>query len=382
MGALWSTTTGITVTPELSLQQSTVLACVRVIAETLAMLPIHIYERLPNGGKRRAPDMPLYPVIHDLANPEMTSNEFFETLIGHVALRGNGYAEIQTNRGGDVMALWPLRPDRTAPRRNKDTQRIEYVIQMPTGAPVVLPGENVLHVRGFGTTGLIGLNPVQLARQAIGLGLATEQFGASFFGNGASPSIVLKHPGEMSPLAYERLQKSWREQHEGLSNAQRTAILEEGVTLEKVGVDPDDAQFLETRKYQVRDIARFWRVPPHMVGDLEQATFSNIEEQGINFKTYTLLPWLVRVEKAIYRCLLTPTERQRYFAEVLSDALERGDITKRYNAYNTGHNGGWLSQNDIRDKENMNPIDGGDVYLQPLNMAPTGQGGSDASQTN
>jgi HK97 family phage portal protein len=375
LGSLWQTTSGAVVTPEGSLQSTTVFACVRVLTGAIASLPMLTYRRRADGGRDRATNHYLYPVLHDVTNGEMTAFEWRECTVGHLALWGNAYSEIEENNAGQVIGLWPLRPDRVLPRRNPSTKQIEYVVQVPKGGPpVVLPAERVMHVRGLGTSGLFGLSPIQMARQAIGLSLAAEEFGARFFANGATPGLVLHHPGLLSDEAYKRLKESWKEQHEGLSNAQRTAILEEGVTVEKIGIPPEDAQFLETRKFQVADIARVYGIPPHMVGDVERSTSwgTGIEQQGIGFVTYTLDPWLVRIEQRAGMSLLMPAERREYFIQFLVDALLRADTQARYAAYNTARQGGWMSVNEIRSRENMNPIPGGDTYLSPLNMTPVG----------
>lgn len=376
LGALWQSATGVTVTPESSLQSSAVYACTRLLADVVASLPLISYQRQSDGGKSRASNWALSPVLHDMPNPEMSSMDFWSTAVGHMCLWGNAYAEIDTNQAGDVSAVWPLRPDRTMPRRNRNTKLIEYVIQLPSET-VVLPAERVMHIRAFGTSGLMGLSPIQLAKESIGLAMATEEFGARYFGNGATPGVVLKHPGVMSQDAYDRLKESWRTQHEGLTNAQRTAILEEGVTIEKIGIPPNDSQFLETRKFQIIDIARMFHIPPHMIGDLEHgASYASIEQMSLDFVIYTLRPWLVRLEKGIFRSLLTPTERKQYFVEFLVDGLLRGDLASRYAAYAVGRQWGWLSVNDIRSRENMNPIEGGDQFMVPLNMSNASGGGN------
>jgi hypothetical protein len=208
--------------------------------------------------------------------------------------------------------------------------------------------------------------------QSIGVGLALEEYGARFFGNGARPGGVLKHPGILSEDALRRLQASWSADNEGLSNSHRMKILEEGLSYEAIGIPPEEAQFLESKKFQVNEIARWFRIPPHMLADLERATFSNIEEQGLEFVIYTLGPWLTRHEQAIERDLLTEAERQTLFVEYLVNGLLRGNITSRFQAYQQALQSGWMNANEVRGLENMNPYDGGDTYLQPLNMAPAG----------
>lgn len=375
-GMGFETATGKKVTVRNSLQVSAVFACQRILAEGVASLPLILYRKLERG-KARATNHRLFDILHTLPNPELTSYDLWELVTSHTVLWGNGYLEIQRDQGGRVMALWPLRPDRVDVQRGWDGQ-LYYVVTI--GDPLehnpemaVLPARNVMHIRGLGYDGVKGLSVVGLARQSIGLAMATEEFGARFFGNGARPGAVLEHPGKLSDMAEKRLRKSWDIQHQGLENAHRVAILEEGMILHEVGIPPEDAQFLETRKFQVTEIARWFRVPPHMVADLERATFSNIEHLGLEFVIYTLGPWLVRIEQVIGRDLLMPAERKQYFAEHLITALLRGDVKSRYEAYSQGRQNGWLSANDIREMENMNPVEGGDVYLVPLNMVPADQ---------
>jgi HK97 family phage portal protein len=367
---------GVNVTASTALQASAVYACVRVLAEGVASLPLPVYRRLRPRGKERAPEHPLYRVLHNLANEEMTSFTLRETLMGHLGTWGNGYAEIETDGGGEVRGLWPLRPDKMELERRDGALWYKYTLPEQYGrAPKYLAAHRVLHIKGLGFDGLVGYSPVAMARQAIGLSLATEEFGARFFGNGARPGVTLQHPGHLTDDAHKRLRESWEGRHQGLENAHRVAILEEGMTLKEVGIPPEDAQFLETRKFQVVEIARLYRVPPHMIQDLERATFSNIEHQSLDYVIHTLGPWLVRWEQEIYRSLFMPSERDEYFAEFLVSGLLRGDTQSRYQAYATGRQWGWMSADDVRELENQNPLpDGqGQVYYMPLNMMPMDQ---------
>jgi len=364
--------TGISVNESSALTSTAVWACVRILSETLATLPLILYKRLPRG-KERAIDHSLYRLLHDRPNPEMTSVTFREALMAHLVTWGNCYAEIEfeTDRL-TVKNLWPLRPDKMQVERNRETNEIIYKYSLPrAGGQVVLPAYRVWHIPGLGFDGLIGYSPISLAREAIGLSLATEEFGARFYSGGATPGGVLQYPKQMTKEAKENLRKSWNEQHSGLSNQHRIAILEEGMTFNKIGIPLNDAQFLETRKFQINEIARFFNVPPHMIGDLDRATFSNIEEQALEFVVYTMRPWLVRWEQSIKLKLLNEKE-QDHFAEFLVDGLLRGNIEARYRAYATGRQWGWLSANDVRETENQNPLPGkeGDIYLNPLNMVP------------
>lgn len=373
---VWSTATGLSVSPETSLQVTAVLACVRVLAESIASLPLVLYKRL-SRGKERAVGHYLYSILHDQANPEMTSFEFREVSMGHLATWGNSFANIERSGSGRVRALWPLRPDRMRVYRvaGETGAQLVYRYRLPDsagGGERTLLEHEVLHIRGLSPDGIVGYSPIQLARQAVGLSLAMEEFGGRFFGNGAIPGLALSHPGQLSDLAHKHLKESWEEEHQGLTQAHRFAILEEGMKVEKIGIPPDDSQFIESRKMQVNEIARIYRMPLHKIQDLEHATFSNIEHQAIEFVVDTLRPWCVRWEQRIRQSLLGPEEARSHFAEFLVDGLLRGDVSARYTAYATARQNGWMSANEIRELENQNPIPGGDEYLVPLNMEPSG----------
>jgi HK97 family phage portal protein len=378
--AAWATASGLNVTPETALGVTAVFACIRVLAESVASLPLAVFRRLPDGrSKAKATDHYLYRLLHDQPNPEMTSFEFRETLMGHLGGWGNAYADIEVDGNGRVAALWPLLPNKME-KITRENGELIYHYRVPDsvgGRVRQLRGEFVFHLRGLGADGLVGYSPIKLHCQAIGLTQAAEQFGATFFKNNARPAAVLEHPGQLGDKAQENLRTSWEAIHSGLENAHRLAILEEGMKMHEVGIPPDDAQFLQTRKFQIPEIGRMYRMQPHKIQDLEHATFSNIEHQSIEFVVDTLRPWLVRWEQRIHSDLLLPRERDEFFAEFNVDGLLRGDIASRYGAYSVGRNGGWLSVNDIRERENMNPISGGDVYLQPLNMAPLAQAGAE-----
>lgn len=364
---------GVTVSETTALTYSAVFAAVRVLAESVASLPWILYAR-DGEGRRRATDHPLYEVIHTRPNDRMTAMELYEVMMTHLCLWGNAYCEIERTRGGRVVALWPLIPSRVTVRSEwmDGVEVLMYDYVMPSGGTVTLPQWDVLHVRGLGTDGYRGLSPIGLMRQTIGLGLAAQEFGSRFFSNGARPSVLLEHPGHLSDGAVARLRRQFEESYSGLERAHRVAILEEGMRPHTIGIPPDDAQFLETRRFQVEEIARIYRVPPHMLGDLERATFSNIEHQSISFVTHSLRPWLVRIEQAMSRALLSEAERRTHYIEALVDGLLRGDVESRYRAYSVGRQWGWLSANDVRRLENMDPVPSGDAYLVPLNMVPAG----------
>lgn len=363
---------GVDVNETTALNNTAVMACVRILAETIASLPVITYKRLKTGGKDRAPEHHLYRVLHDEPNEEMSAFTFFETLVYHQAIWGNAYAEIEWDASGRVKALWPLLPDQTWMRRDAAGQ-IWYHTTIPrTGETVALPAYRVLHVPGLGFDGMQGYSPIRLHRETIGLAVATEKYGASFFGNGARPGGVLEHPGKLSDPAQKNLRTSWNEMHQGLEKQHRIAILEEGMTYKSIGLPPEDSQFLETRKFQVTEIARMYRVPPHMLADLERATFSNIEHQSIDFVVHTIRPWLVRWEQAIRRKLLTDREKGTFFVEFLVDGLLRGDVKSRSEALQIQRQNGVINADEWREIENMNPQpDGtGKVYMVNNAMVP------------
>ena len=373
LGAGNESAAGVSVTPEGSLAYSAVLACVRVLAEGVASLPCLVYERTQeNGreGKRRATDHPAYELLHNEPNDVQTAFELYEMGMAQLLLWGNFYAEIDWDARGRVRGLWPLPAWDIAPFMSG--RKKFYQLQLQGASPVTFQDWQVLHVPSFGYDGVQGKSLIALAREAVGLGIAAQKYGSSFFGNGARPGGILEHPGKLSKEGHDRLRASWNASHGGLSNAQRVAILEEGMKFAAVAIPPEDAQFLQTRQFQRAEVAAIFRVPPHMIGDLERATFSNIEQQSSDFYTNSLQPWLKRWEQRLMRSLLVGAERQTYLVEFLVDALLRADTTARYQAYSVGRNGGWLSANDIRERENMNPIEGGDEYLTPLNMSPVG----------
>jgi HK97 family phage portal protein len=369
----WSTSgANVILTAAQSLQISAVFACVRNIAEDCASLPLIMYRRLPGGGKERAPEHRLYKTLHDLPNPEMTAMDMRTAMGGHLGTWGNAFSYLEPDGAGGIKEIWPLRPDYMFLYRNPATLELYYEYYIPSvNVKYTWPMEKIFHVRGFGD-GILGYSPTRMQMRSQGLAWATEEFGAKFFGNGARPGIVLKHPGQLSDNALRHVKESWEERHTGLEKSHRVAILEEGMDLQTVGVPPDEAQFLETRKFQVSEIARWYRMPPHMIGDLEKATFSNIEQQSLEYVTRTLRPWLIRWEQEISRSLLLARERGTFFAEHLVDGMLRGDITSRYGAYAVAVQNGWMNRNEVRERENMNTAPGLDEFQTPLNMGTVG----------
>jgi HK97 family phage portal protein len=354
---------------------------VNLISQTLAQVPLILYKRLSPRGKERGYQHQLYRILHEEPNEFMSAFTFKETLQGHLLTWGNAYAEIDWEpRQKIVRALYPLRPDRM--QVVWEDGKIVYKYALPGDTGGKLPAWRILHIPGFGFDGLVGYDPITLAREAIGLSKATEKFGARFFKRGSALNGVITHPGRLSQKANENMRKSWEELHSGLDNQHRVAILEEGVTYKDIGIPPDNAQFLETRKFQVSEIARFLRVPPHMIGDLEKATFSNIEHQGIEYVVYTMSPWFTRWEQGINRKCLSPADRLEYFSEFLAEGLLRGDSQARASFYKELFQMASISPNDIREKENMNPYEGGDIYVLPLNMEPIMPGESSNDDIN
>lgn len=369
------TTSGKNVNEMTALQTTAVYACVRILAEAIASLPIHVY-KYTDEGKEQDVNHQLYYLLHDEPNPDMTSFVFRETLMTHLLIWGNAYAQIIRDGRGQVLALYPLLPDRVSVKRD-DKGELYYVYQwseednpnFKDKGNIILKKSEVLHVPGLGFDGLIGYSPIAMAKNAVGMTLATEEYGASFFANGANPGGVLEHPGILKDPS--KVRDSWNQVYQGTNNSHKVAVLEEGMSYKTIGIPPNEAQFLETRKFQINEIARLYRIPPHMVGDLEKSSFSNIEQQSLEFVKYTLDPWVVRFEQAFQKALLLPDEKKNYFIKFNVDGLLRGDYQSRMNGYAIGRQNGWLSTNDIRRLEDMNPLskeEGGDLYLVNGNM--------------
>ncbi|HEM3178860.1 MULTISPECIES: phage portal protein [Bacillota] len=376
------TTSGKPVNEHTAMQMTAVYSCVRILAEAVAGLPLHLYKYNASGGKEKALSHPLYFVLHDEPNPEMSSFVFRETLMTHLLLWGNAYAQIIRNGKGEVIALYPLMPNRMSVDRDSSGALYytytRYSDEAPTmnGMTVTLRPSDVLHIPGLGFDGLVGYSPIAMAKNAIGMAIACEEYGAKFFANGAAPGGVLEHPGTIKDP--QKVRDSWNAAYQGSSNSHRVAVLEEGMKYQPIGISPEQAQFLETRKFQINEIARIFRVPPHMVGDLEKSSFSNIEQQSLEFVKYTLDPWVIRWEQAISRALLRPDEKKLYFAKFNVDGLLRGDYVSRMNGYATARQNGWMSANDIRELENLDRIPpelGGDLYLINGNMTKLADAG-------
>ena len=360
-----------------------VYSCVRILSEAVASLPLNVYRYNEDGGKEKAYDHPLFRLLHDEPNPEMTSFIFRETLMTHLLLWGNAYAQIIRNGKGEVISLYPLMPDRMTVDRDERGQLYYKYTKSNDDAPtmeggtVVLDPSDVLHVPGLGFDGLVGYSPIAMAKNAIGLAIAAEEFGSKFYANGATPSGVLEHPGTLKDPG--KVRDSWNSAFGGSSNSNKVAVLEEGLKYTPISIAPNEAQFLETRKFQINEIARIFRVPPHMVGDLEKSSFSNIEQQSLEFVKYTLDPWVIRWEQALFRALLSEEEKKSLFFKFNVEGLLRGDYASRMNGYATARQNGWMSANDIRSLEDLDRIPaelGGDLYLVNGNMLPLVEAGA------
>jgi len=365
------TTAGKPVNEHTAMQMTAVYSCVRILSETLAGLPLHVYRYNDSGGKEKNLKHPLYKLLHDEPNPEMTSFAFRETLMSHLLLWGNAYAQIIRNARGEVIALYPLMPNKITVDRDSAgrlfylyQRGLEDVASLGKDSQVYLNPTDVLHIPGLGFDGLVGYSPIAMAKNAVGLAIATEEYGAKFFANGAAPGGVLEHPGTIKDP--QKVKESWNAAYQGSTNAHRVAVLEEGMKYQAIGISPEQAQFLETRKFQINEIARIFRVPPHMLADLEKSSFSNIEQQSLEFVKYTLDPWVVRWEQAMCRALLMESEKPTVFIKFNVDGLLRGDYVSRMSGYATARQNGWMSANDIRELENLDRIPGelgGDLYL-------------------
>ena len=346
-----------------SLNYSAVWSAVRAISEGVAALPLQLFKRNPDGGRDKLTSDPLYAILHDSPNPEMGSLIFRETLMGHVLTWGNGYAEIEKDGRGNVIGLWPLRPDVCQPVRD-DNGDLYYQY----GNIIFMPDE-ILHIKGLGFDGIKGYSVITNAKESIGLGLALENYGASFFGNGAKPSGVISVPGKLNAEAISNMRKSWEEMHSSSKNSHRVAILQNGVTYQSIGIAPDDAQWVGSRSFQLQEIARWFRIPASKLGDTSGASYSSLEQDNLNFLQETLRPWLIRWEQEIKMKLISDSD---IYAEHNQDALLRGDSASRSAFYASALSWGWMNRNEVRSLENL-PSTGpeGDSFMTPKNMDPT-----------
>ena len=373
LGGGTASASGISVTHEKAMQLSAVMACVRILGESVATLPLHLFRRLPNGGKERARNHPMERLVRN-PHPDITSFDLRDTMQSHVALRGNAYARKTFNGAGRVSQMDPLHPDRMTPILDSNKQ-LAYRYRFADGQEKVFEESEILHLRCLSEDGIVGRSPITVAREAFGGALAAQEHGNRTFRNEARIPLIIEYPGGMTDEGFEQFKKELLAKHTGAVNSGNPLLLEHGMKAHTIGMTNDDAQFLETKKFDRSQIAGIYRIPPHMIGDLERATFSNVEELGRGFVVYSLLAWLRRWEERLDRSLLTESERDELFFEFNVDGFMRGDFAGRMAGYSTGRQWGFLSANDVRRLENMNPIPaekGGDDYLVPLNMLAAG----------
>ena len=365
----YKTAAGQLVTYDSALASTAVYAAIRRISGSIAMLPCITYKDEGDAGKSRADSLNVYRLLRRKPNDWMTAPEFFEMMAGHVLLRGNAYAVAVKNGRGQTQALIPLHPERVTPRMVLDDNNKPALIYEWNSArqgKIVYRQDEIVHFKGLSSDGITGTSPVSHAREAVGLTLALEQHESQLFSNFAKPGGILTHPGKLDDKARERLKEAWQRAYAGTGNSHKTAVLEEGMKWEQVGMDNQDAEFIAARRFQLEDIARIFEIPPHMIGDLSHATFSNIEHQNLNYVTFTLMPWLRKFEEALTSALLP----EGYFVEFLVTALLRGDVKSRQEALAIQRQNGIINADEWRRIENMNPLpDGqGEAYLLPLNM--------------
>ncbi len=361
---------GQKVTEENAMEHSAVYAAVRVIAETIASLPLNVYREDQKGNKQKAKNNYLYSVLHNKPNNIMTSFTWRETMLAHLLLWGNHYSQLEIDNSGKITGIWPLMPgNMQVKERNR---KLYYVYYPKNESKTVYDSSEILHIPGLGFNGRVGKSVIKMAKEAVGLGLSAEEFGARFFSQGAQPGGIVEYPESLSDDAFDRYKKDVRDEYQGLGNSHKIMVLEEGMKFHQTGIPPEDAQFLETRKFQIEEIARIFRVPPHMLADLDRATFSNIEQQSIDFVVNTIRPWLVRIEQTLNDTLISDRNTDNYIKFVV-EGLLRGDAESRGNFYNQMFNIGAMSINDIREKEDMNPVENGDQNFVPLNMIPLSQ---------
>jgi len=353
---------GVRIDPESSLKSTVILACVRVLSSSVAGLPLHLYRRLPGGGKEVARENPLYNVLHASPNSWQTTYEWRETLMLHLLTHGQAFCEI-TGAGADTQLI-PLHPSRMKVER-VENGRLRYRYREEAGGETVYAQDAIMHLRWLSDDGVNGMVPVEIASDAIGLARALEIHGATFFGNGARPGVILSTDQELSPEAAEMTRRQWERAHRGPEQSHRTAVLQGGLKVNELGGNNQEAQYLEARRFAVEECCRIYGVPPHLVGDLSRSSYSNIEQQSLDYLQNGLAPWLRRIELAIGRDLLTDDS---LFVEFDTRGLLRADATGRAAYYQTLWNLGVASVNEIRAWENLNPVDGGDTRFVQLNM--------------
>lgn len=356
---------GETVNEHTALTYSAVFNAVSLISGCIGSLPLHLMQQR-DTSKRRAMEQPLYRVMHSRANEYMTAVTLRETLMAHVLTWGNAYAEIDRDRFGVVRDLWPIAPNRVTPRMLDGA--LVYEIRVD-GETLVLPRSRILHLIGLGFDGFVGYSVVAMAAKSIGLGMALETFGGLYFEQGTHPGVIVSHPAKLGDDGHRNLQQALSNSYSGLGKSHRLMLLEDGMKLEKLGIPPNDSQFLESRQFQIPEIARWFNLPPHKLKDLTKSSFSNIEQEQLSYVIDSLLPWAVRLEQSYNMQLLTSAEHaQGYYFKHIFEGLLRGSAADRAEFYSKLFNIGAMSINEIREKEDMDPVEGGDIHLVPLNM--------------
>ena len=382
IGAYAESKAGVRVGRETAMRVSAVYSCCRILAESIASLPVHLYRRLPGGGKERATDHPMYDLVHRAPNPQMSAYQWMETMVYHMVMTGNAYNEKATNNAQGVHAVYPWNPEQTKIERTAKGE-LRYELEETDGTKRVRSAPQMLHIPGMAWDGISGMSPISYARESIGLAVATEEFGARFYSNGTNMGTVytMAEGVRLGPDEKDKLVEDLRAKHAGLSKAHSAILLPHGITASKVSIPPDDAQFIETRKMQVEEVARIFRIPLHMIQAETKSTSwgTGIESMSRGFVIYTLRPWLCRIEQVLNRSLLAEGEQREYFFEFLVDALLRGDQQARAEYFTAAIQNGWMSRNEVREIENKNPVDGGDEFLTPLNMGVAGENPPDDS---
>lgn len=383
-GTSYRSQSNIEVTPDTAMKLSAVYACIRVIAEAIASIPLQFYKR-SKGGKEIADTHDLYYLLHDQPNQNQTSFEFREMLAAHLLLRGNAYSYIEKNDAW-VTALYPLNPAKMQVEKRGDFEQPQYRYTFDNGSQTIYPAEYIWHIPGLSFDGLVGISPISYARDVIGLGLSGDQYMSKLYANYARMGVVLTHPGKLSDEATKMVKDAMEDAYTG-PNAYKTMILQGGLGIEKIGMTNHDLQHIEQKKMSIEEVARIFKVPTILIGHPDKAaTYASVEQQMLAFITHTIRPWTSRIEQSITKSLLMGREKKKYFAEFNLNDFVRGDIATRYNAYALARQWGFMSINDIRGLENLNKIEeGGDDYLHPLNMTIVGKevepknGGNDDS---
>ena len=375
----YESTSGVSVTSATAMTFVAVYSCIDILSRTVGSLPLYLYRRLPEGGKELARKHPLFRLMRRQPNPEMSAGRYRSTLQGHLASWGNAYSYIEWGGNGYPRALWPLRPDLVHVERKAG--RLEYKYNPISGEGFEIPTGYMLHIPGFGYDGVMGYSPITLAREAIGLGMAAEEFDARYFGSGTHPGMIIEHPGKVDPKIKADLKSSLKESYSGLGKAHQMMLLEDGMKASPITINPEDSQLLETRKFQVNEIARLYHVPPHMIADVEKTTSwgTGIEELNIGFITHTMRPWFVLWEEELGRALLLDSEKDEYFFEFDMSQLLRGDTLKQMQAWVLAKRNGIYNADEIRGWDNHNPIPGelGKEFIIERNMIGLSDMGKD-----